>query len=84
MSREHLQDLLQRLRGELAQLESSDSRPRLETLVADLERELAAEQAEGAGLTQELKRRVESFEVEHPRVTAILNDVMVTLSNLGI
>ena len=84
MSREHLQDLLTRLRGELAQLEDRDSRPRLETLVADLESELAAEQAEGTGLTQELKRRVESFEVEHPRVTAILNDVMVTLSNLGI
>jgi hypothetical protein len=84
MSREHLQDLLDRLRGELAQLEGSDSRPRLESLVADLERELAAEQAEGAGLTQELKRRVETFEVEHPRVTAILNDVMVALSNLGI
>ncbi len=84
MSREHLQDLLQRLRGELAQLESSDSRPRLETLVTDLERELAADEGEGTGLTQELKRRVETFEVEHPRVTAILNDVMVTLSNLGI
>ncbi|MBX9608748.1 MAG: DUF4404 family protein [Gammaproteobacteria bacterium] len=84
MSREHLQDLLDRLRGELAELEDRDSRPRLEALVADLERELAADQAEGAGLTQELKRRVESFEVEHPRVTAILNDVMVTLSNLGI
>ena len=84
MSREHLHELLARLRGELAQLESSDSRPRLETLVTDLERELAAEEAEGTGLTQELKRRVENFEVEHPRVTAILNDVMVTLSNLGI
>ena len=83
MSREQLAQLLTRLRAELATLDDAAARPRLQALVEDLECELAAT-AETGGVTQELKRRVETFEVEHPRVTAILNDVMVTLSNLGI
>jgi len=68
MSREQLELLLTRLREELAALE------RAGTQIS----------AQDEGVTGELKRRVETFEVEHPRVTAILNDMMVTLSNLGI
>ncbi len=82
MSREHLTQLLHRLRAELATLEDRAAQPRLQALVEDLERELA--EAPAGGVTQELKRRLETFEVEHPRVTAILNDVMLTLGNLGI
>ncbi|NIT59402.1 MAG: DUF4404 family protein, partial [Aliifodinibius sp.] len=32
----------------------------------------------------ELKEAINRFETEHPRTTAILNDIMVTLSNMGI
>ena len=31
-----------------------------------------------------IKTAIENFETEHPRATAILNDIMVTLSNIGI
>jgi len=83
MSREQLEHLLTRLREELATLEKGGTEPqaRLRQLVDDIEQQIAAQDE---GVTGELKRRVETFEVEHPRVTAILNDVMVTLSNLGI
>ncbi|MBK6657697.1 MAG: DUF4404 family protein [Proteobacteria bacterium] len=82
MSREHLDQLLARLREELAVLEKRGvEAPQLQALVDDIERQVAADDTT---VTGELKRRVEAFEVEHPRVTAILNDVMVTLSNLGI
>jgi len=27
---------------------------------------------------------IEQFEVEHPRITGVLNDLMVTLSGMGI
>ena len=83
MSREQLEHLLTRLREELATLEKSGAaaQPHLLELVDDIESQIAAE---SGGVSAELKRRVEAFEVEHPRVTAILNDVMVTLSNLGI
>ena len=75
--------MLTRLREELAALESAGTevQPRLQTLIDDIEVQISAQDE---GVTGELKRRVETFEVEHPRVTAILNDVMVTLSNLGI
>jgi hypothetical protein len=83
MSREKLENLLSRLREELATLEAGGAQPqpRLRELVNDIETQIAAQDE---GVTGELKRRVEAFEVEHPRVTAILNDVMVSLSNLGI
>lgn len=83
MSSEQLEHLLTRLREELATLESTSAQaqPRLRALIDDIERQIAAQ---SEGVTGDLKRRVEAFEVEHPRVTAILNDVMVTLSNMGI
>ena len=31
-----------------------------------------------------LQREAEEFEIEHPRVTALINQVMTSLSNLGI
>ena len=84
MSREQLRDLLSRLRAELATLDAGDdgAQTRLRKLLDDIEGQLADN--DNDGLTNDLKRRIETFEVEHPRVTAILNDVMVTLSNLGI
>ena len=35
-------------------------------------------------LVQTLQREAEEFEVDHPRVTALINNIMTSLSNLGI
>lgn len=35
-------------------------------------------------LAEILKREADEFEVEHPRVTALINQVMTALSNIGI
>jgi prefoldin subunit 5 len=35
-------------------------------------------------LVQILQREADEFEVEHPRITALINNVMSSLSNLGI
>jgi DNA repair exonuclease SbcCD ATPase subunit len=35
-------------------------------------------------LIQNLKQEAEEFEVEHPRITELINNVMTSLSNLGI
>ncbi|MBN2702785.1 MAG: DUF4404 family protein [Pontiellaceae bacterium] len=35
-------------------------------------------------LLQMLKDTTEEFEVEHPQITSLINQVMVSLSNLGI
>lgn len=33
---------------------------------------------------QDLQREAKEFEVEHPRITSLINQVMTSLSNLGI
>ena len=83
MSRAQLEQLLTRLRDELAALERDGAapNPRLHQLVTDVEAQLAAPDDTLVG---DLRHRVETFEVEHPRLTSILNDIMVTLANLGI
>ena len=35
-------------------------------------------------LVQTLQKEAEEFEVDHPRITALINNVMTSLSNLGI
>jgi septal ring factor EnvC (AmiA/AmiB activator) len=35
-------------------------------------------------LVQDLQREAKEFEVDHPRITALVNQVMTSLSNLGI
>ena len=84
MSRQELRQLLDALR----EFDVSDeaARTRLDTLIAALERQiLAPEDAAGnASLLASLPKAIEKFESDHPRLTAILNDLMVTLSGLGI
>lgn len=89
MSRARLEESLERLRHELESLDADASDPRdtkrLRALIDDVESQLdALEGDEDGSLVDGLRAQVEQFEVEHPRVTAILNDIMVTLSNMGI
>ena len=83
MPRSQLEQSLGELRAEIDRLDADDAahRERLEQLVDEIETQLAAEDDSALGA---IRQQIESFEVEHPRVTAILNDIMVTLSNLGI
>lgn len=85
MSRAQLEQLLISLGDELDALERGGQAPspRLRQLIVDVRAQIEAPTAE-QGLVAELKQRVDAFEVEHPRLTTILNEVMVTLSNLGI
>ena len=88
MSREQLHESLTALRAALAEFGSGDAekRTRIESLIAALERQIDApdDSAAGAEINAELPTLVGQFEVEHPRLTAILNDLMVTLSGMGI
>ncbi|BBA34076.1 uncharacterized protein sS8_2124 [Methylocaldum marinum] len=87
MTEKEVSEALFNLRKEIEQLSSADSetRVRLETLLADLERQLeASEDEHQLHLIEDLKEAISQFEVEHPRITGILNELMVALSNLGI
>jgi len=79
-----LQAELRALRAELDRSVAHDSpaRPRIEQLLRDLE-ESGAE-GRRQNLVGNLRAAVQHFEAEHPRATAIMNDIMVLLSNMGI
>ena len=87
MTSRKLNSDLERLRDEINHLAADDvdSRKRLNRLISEIEAKLEnPEASDDEGLTNNLKEAIAHFETEHPRATAILNDIMVALSNMGI
>ncbi|MDQ3774003.1 MAG: DUF4404 family protein [Pseudomonadota bacterium] len=86
MSEQQLQEQLEHLRALVNEIgaERPDSLGRLNRLVSDIEDRLADRGAARPDATDAVREAIRHFEVEHPRATAVLNDIMVTLSNMGI
>lgn len=89
MSREDLQESVDKLREQIARLDPGEERRRLDRIVADLERQLERQDDDDdegpvEALVENIGQAVGHFEVQHPRLTAALNKVMVTLSNIGV
>ena len=87
MSNEKISASIELLRAEIDNLKVEDAaaKLRLESLVAELERQLTEPERDGASpIDESVKEMIEHFEVEHPRITGVLNDLMVTLSGMGI
>ena len=87
MSEVQLREDLDKLKELLAGLPSDDAqRARLAALLGDMEKHLeqhgAAELAQG--LRQQLEAAVSRFESSHPTAAAIINNVLVTLGNIGV
>jgi hypothetical protein len=83
-----LRDDIKKLRKEIENLGANEdsSKEKLEGLLQDIESGLETEEQDKnqSELLAGLKESVNHFETEHPRATAIINDIMVTLSNMGI
>ena len=87
MSQEELHQLLNKLKEELEGLEAnSDVCKEVNLLITDIELQLKALEAEqkGTSITENIRNHIEKFEEEHPRVTNILNDLMVKLLSIGV
>ena len=88
MSKQQLQKDLEKLRNEINSLSESDieSREKLNQLLQVLEEKLENnnDEVQDQGVLKTMRETIEHFETDHPRATAILNDIMVTLSNMGI
>jgi len=88
MNDSKLREDLERLRAELATLARNDpgARNKLDRLINDIERRIRQPDDAAAhhGVVTGVRDAIRHFETEHPRATAILNDIMVTLSNMGI
>ena len=88
MPKEELSNSLAQLRTEIRALRDDEepAKTRMSRLVADLERQLddAGDAERHSQLVENLRQHIEQFEVEHPRLTGVLNRVLVALSDLGI
>ncbi len=87
MTANKLRDDMDRLRAELDDLAAdSDARARLDGLLDSIEERINLDSLsdDQPPLVDAVKDAIHSFEAEHPRATAILNDIMVALSNMGI
>ncbi len=86
MSEQQLREQLEHLRALVNEIgaQRPDSLERLNRLVSDIEDRLEDRGAARPDATDAVREAIRHFEVEHPRATAVLNDIMVTLSNMGI
>ena len=90
MTEQRLRQDLERLRAEVNRAAQHDSgaRQKLNALINDIEHRIAEPRDAGTGdhvdLVSTVRHAIEHFETDHPRATAILNDIMVTLGNMGI
>jgi hypothetical protein len=87
MPDQKLRDDIAALRAELEHgaTRDPDLRARLRQLLDDLEQRLGGmDESQHRRLLDDLQDAVRQFEAEHPRATGILNEIMVTLSNMGI
>jgi predicted nuclease with TOPRIM domain len=88
MPDERLRQSLNELRSELERLEAEEAqvRERLDALISGVEMHLDRpdDNAQHQSLVEDVRQSISQLEVSHPRATAILNEIMVTLGNMGI
>ena len=87
MSQEELHNLINNLKDELNDLKlSKDTREEISTLVEEIELESKTLENKiyKSSLLESIQMKIEKFETEHPRITNILNEIMMKFSNIGI
>lgn len=88
MTEQQINSALEELRREIERLDLSDAetKERLSGLVESIEQRMTpgVVEEDQPDLIAEMNDAVTQFEVEHPRITGILNDIMMALSSSGI
>ncbi len=87
MDQQQLRQHLDQLSNAIDSLSTSDEdKNKLNELIVDIERQLAQPllDDEAHSLAEQVDSMVSSFERDHPTVAAILNNIMVTLTSMGV
>jgi len=86
MTEQKINEALGELRKEGERLDDPESKERLTSLVENIEQNVdySGISEEHEDLVEDLKDAITHFEVEHPRITGILNEITMALSNSGI
>jgi hypothetical protein len=84
-NKNQLNEAIQSLREEIKTLKTDESRKQsLNALADQIESQFDDSDLKNQGLVESLEAAIGEFEVEHPDLTAIINRILVTLSNMGI
>ena len=83
---DNLNDKITALKIEIEQIpiEDTATKDHINALIQEIENSSDASLEDNNFIIDKIKTSIDHFETEHPRATAILNDIMVTLSNIGI
>jgi seryl-tRNA synthetase len=87
MTEKEISEALFNLRREIEGIseDSPEVKAKLESLLNELENKLESTEDENhLHLMEDMKEVITQFEVEHPRATGILNELMIALGNMGI
>lgn len=87
MAKQEISELLSSLRQAIADLEGGqpEAKSKLEALVGKIEPYLEEAEAKShPHLVDDVKEAVSQFEMDHPTLTGVLNELMVALGNMGI
>ena len=88
MSNQKLDELLDQLKSEIAQLDDTDANllAKLRRIESELEQTISSVELQEPrdDLLSGLDQWITELETSHPNITAILNNISVTLGNLGI
>ena len=81
-----LQESLDQLRSEIKDLDSEDieSKTRIDKLIAQLEKQIEEDDDILEEISETVTDSISYFETSHPRLTAIMNNLMTLLGNMGI
>ena len=82
MPKKQLQSLVSKLQEETKNLEDLDqgAEQKLQTLISNMEQELDSPDQ----VAKSIQNTIAEFEVTHPRVSAILEEITILLGNMGI
>ena len=87
MNEQPLREQVEQLHAAIDSVNATEAdKARLQQLISDIEQQLANadESDQSHGLVGQLEEMISSFETEHPTVAAVLNNIMVTLSSMGV
>ena len=87
MSEQDLRELIDKLRVEVKALPENDvdARQRLNEIIGELDKKLDDPDTEDHhGLLGNIQESIHELEARHPDTTTLLNNIMMTLANMGI
>jgi len=85
LKQQQLKEYLEQLRAAVASVEASEQdKQHLSEVIAAIESRMNDAVVVDDGLVIQLERLMAGFERDHPRLAAIINNVILSLGNMGV